>query len=77
MLEPGTKVTRMLGRDLPMEMTIEKVDGGLYYCSVPQLEGEHWTFDVHTGDEVDEEIGWGPKFGVTGSYIILPGVTRK
>lgn len=33
-----------------------------------------WTFDEATGAEVDDEIGWGPAHGVTGSCLV--GVRR-
>jgi hypothetical protein len=29
-----------------------------------------WTFDRYTGAEIDEDLGWGPSFGRTGSYLV-------
>lgn len=28
-----------------------------------------WAFDAETGAEVDDELGWGPEYGRTGSFI--------
>lgn len=32
--------------------------------------GMGWTFDPKTGAEVDDYLRWGPKYGVTGSFLI-------
>lgn len=32
--------------------------------------GMGWTFDPQTGWEVDDDCGWGPKYGRTGSYLV-------
>jgi hypothetical protein len=32
-----------------------------------------WEFDIETGTEEDVELGWGVKFGKTGSRLILDG----
>ena len=63
-VEVGDTVTRMFGFH-PMELKVTAVTADLIVC------GDHgWTFDRKTGAEVDDEIGWGPKHGVTGSHLI-------
>jgi hypothetical protein len=64
-LQPGNVVTRMLGGELPMMLRVTKITDDLIFCG-------DWTFDRATGAEVDEELGWGPQFGVTGSYLKPP-----
>jgi hypothetical protein len=60
-LKPGDTVTRMLGGVVPMVMVVER---NVIHC------GGGWTFDAATGAEIDEELGWGPAPGITGSYLI-------
>jgi hypothetical protein len=62
----GDRVTRILG-GAPMVLCVTDVDERLIHCGP---RGSGWTFDRETGAEVDEELGWGPKFGVTGSYLV-------
>jgi hypothetical protein len=56
-----------------MEMEVEAVGGGVVTCSAITKEGGRfrggWTFDARTGAEEDADLGWGVKFGATGSYI--------
>jgi len=59
-LRPGDKVTRLLCGSIPMEITVTKVDDTLVHCG-------DWTFDIMTGAEVDEDLGWGPQG--TGSVL--------
>lgn len=62
----GDIVTRMLAGTIPMNLRVAKVDDTLIYCG-----GESaWTFDRKTGIEVDHDLGWGPQYGVTGSYLV-------
>ena len=71
-LKVGDKVVRMLAGTLPMELVIIKVKGNLLYCdSEPSIitDGHYWTFDRESGAEVDDDLGWGPKYGITGSYL--------
>ena len=73
-LKTGDKVTRMLAGTIPMQMIVKEVTPELLVCDVdvepsPVTDGGYWTFDRLTGAEVDEELGWGPATGVTGSVL--------
>ena len=59
---PGDTVTRMLAGITPMSLLVDSVDETLIHCGP-------YTFDRATGAEVDEELGWGPQFGTTGSFL--------
>ena len=61
-LKVGDSVTRMLGGVAPMHMKVTEVTEDLIVCGA-------WTFDRATGVEIDEDLHWGPKYGVTGSYL--------
>jgi len=50
-----------------MELRVTSVDEAFIYCGDP---GIGWKFDRDSGVEVDEEIGWGPAFGIVGSYLV-------
>ena len=65
-IRAGDVVTRILGGQ-PMELRVTQVDEHLIYCGKP---GVGWSFDRVTGVEVDEELGWGPQFGITGTYLV-------
>lgn len=65
----GDKITRMLAGEIPHELTITDIKDGLIHT------GGGWTFDLETGIEVDEELGWGPKYGKSGSFLQGFGVT--
>lgn len=76
-LKVGDKVTRMLGGKLAMPMHITKVtedrifavaDGAVNLMKDDDFD-EHWQFDRDTGIEEDEDLGWGTKYGVTGSFL--------
>jgi hypothetical protein len=67
-VKPGDKVRRVLG-GAAMTLAVSAVDENSIHCGPP---GVGWKFDRATGIEVDEEIGWGPQFGVAGSYLIHP-----
>jgi len=71
MLKPGDKVTRMLAGCVAMEMQVEKIENNQYHCTVNGVKDAVWTFDVTTGFEIDEELGWGPAHGYSGSYLVL------
>ena len=62
----GDTVTRLLAGSIPMKLVVSDVDEHLIYCGGPG----GWKFDRDSGVEVDEELGWGPQFGITGSYLI-------
>jgi hypothetical protein len=64
-VQVGDTVTRMLAGQYPMILKVTQITDDLIVC------GEHgWTFDRKTGAEVDDEIGWGPRHGVTGSHLV-------
>ena len=63
-LKPGDTVTRMLAGTVPVVCTVEKVEDGIVYMA------GGWTFDQLTGIEEDEELGWGVRFGYTGSFLV-------
>ena len=69
-LREGDVVTRMLGGQVPMPLHVSKVDDTLIHCGP-------WTFDRKTGAEVDHDLGWGPAYGRTGSYLVPPENGRK
>lgn len=60
-LKVGDRVTRLLAGEVPMSLTVTKIDG-LVHCGP-------WTFHRETGCEVDEVLGWD---GVerTGSFLV-------
>lgn len=66
-IRPGDSVTRVLG-GAPMRLVATEVDERFIYCGPP---GVGWKFDRDTGVEVDEDLGWGPAEGFTGSYLVL------
>ena len=65
----GDVVTRILG-GAPMRLTVTSVDDELIHCGEP---GVGWSFDRVTGVEVDHELGWGPMYGIAGSYLVHDG----
>lgn len=57
------KVRRYLGgTPPPMILEVTAIKDGLIHCGP-------WTFDIHTGAEVDDELNWGPPPRATGSFI--------
>jgi hypothetical protein len=70
-VRPGDIIVRTLGGAVEMRLRVTDADDNFVYVGPP---GVGWKFDRVTGAEVDEELGWGPQFGVTGSYIA--GVER-
>lgn len=58
----GSVVRRMLAGTIPVDLIVQKIENGVIDCG--------WTFDLATGAEIDKDLGWGPKYGVTGSYLI-------
>lgn len=79
-LKVGEEVDRQMGDGGPlMRMVVVKVTDDRIYCDAakdrPMLNSaepieDHWQFDRETGVEEDERLGWGMKFGVTGSYLV-------
>lgn len=68
-LKPGDRFSRMIGDNKKwMEMEVLSVDDNLIHArAVGGPSG--YTFCRNTGAEEDHDLGWGVKFGVTGSYI--------
>lgn len=66
-VQVGDRVVRLLAGELPMELLVTEVTDDLIVCG----GAAGWTFDRVTGIEIDEELGWGPQFGITGSYLVL------
>ena len=59
--KPGDTAVREMCGEMPLKVT--EVTDKLIICGP-------WQFDRATGAEVDEELGWGPEFGCTGSYLV-------
>ena len=75
-LIPGDTFTRRVGHDtrtFDMAMTVTAVvnDHLSADAEIPAM-GTAYVFHRESGMEVDEDYGWGPNYGKTGS-IILPG----
>lgn len=74
-VKPGDKLLRLISSArIPSEVIVTKVDDDLIYAGVTShpvtLDPEQgWTFDRATGIEVDELLGFGPKYGISGSWI--------
>lgn len=70
-LRVGDKVTRLLSA-VPMPLVVTQVSDTEIKCGL-SLDvtdpGSLWTFDRETGVEIDEDLGWGPAHGVTGSVL--------
>lgn len=59
--KPGDDVTRVFGGlKMPLKVTA---------CFENTLVCGPWEFDLDTGMEIDDMLGWGPTFGRSGSYI--------
>lgn len=64
-LQPGDKITRMLGGSIPMQLIVDKIEDNIIYAK------GGWKFNQQTGCEIDEDLGWD---GVTntGSILVYP-----
>jgi len=76
-LKPGDRITRLLAGEIPVRMRVLRVAGDLVYCTLPSITGKVaarrsliWAFDRTTGAEIDDSLGWGPAYGVTGSFLV-------
>lgn len=74
-LKPGDTITRLLGGKISMKMVVREVGDTLLTCDAIDKDSGKlfrggWTFDRKTGTEEDHELGWGVKFGVTGSFLV-------
>lgn len=62
-VKQGDVLIRMLAGTVPLKVKVVKVDENLIHVA------GGWTFSRATGAEEDPELGWGDKFGQTGSYL--------
>jgi hypothetical protein len=60
---PGDKVTRNMA-GIIMELTVESVTEDRI------ITAGGWEFCRRTGVEIDDYLGWGPQYGVTGSFLV-------
>jgi hypothetical protein len=74
----GSRVRRLLAGTVPMDLWVIRSEPDRFHCAgilnEDAPEGTYWTFDRDSGAEIDDELGWGPEHGMTGSYIseVLP-----
>lgn len=74
-IKVGDMVTRWLAGTIPDDLEVISIANGRIVCAKPgqawsYQPGEGWTFDMISGAEIDEELGWGPPPRHTGSYIV-------
>ncbi len=70
-IKAGDIVSRVFGDvERPMKLRVTKVDDTRIHCAAIDANVGGWEFDRKTGVEEDEYLGWGVRFGVTGSYLI-------
>lgn len=58
----GRWAVRMLAGSIPMKLKVTAVTDTEVHCG-------GWYFDRETGAEIDDDLGWGPQYGVSGSHI--------
>ena len=82
-LKTGDKVTRLIGEEIHMPMVVAEVRDTTILCNgvmAPNVDASvlrgGWEFDIETGAEEDAVLGWGVKFGRTGSRLILDGEVK-
>jgi hypothetical protein len=68
----GDRVTRMIAGVIPQELAVTEIKEDRFVCGA-------WEFDLKTGAEIDDDLGWGPPTPeepgkMTGSFIKLPGI---
>ena len=61
-VKKGDTVTRMLADQIPMELKVTGVSKTVIWCG-------GWRFDKATGAELDDLLQWGPRYGISGSFI--------
>jgi hypothetical protein len=76
-LKAGFTVTRLLAGTVPMPMRVLRVDASLIHCTPAEISLKAaiglnliWTFDRDTGAEIDDDLCWGPAYGITGSFLV-------
>ena len=62
-LKVGDTVTRNLA-GAPHELKVTELTPDTVVCDL-------WEFCRKTGAEIDEDLEWGPKYGKTGSYLMV------
>lgn len=63
----GDTVTQAFGgTEIRLKLVVTAVNDDLIQCGGP----DGWHFDRETGLEVDEELKWGPKYGITGTFLV-------
>lgn len=74
-LKPGDRAVRMLAGVVACDVEVVRVEH-LRLTVRPaeaaereRFPGAEWDFCRGTGAEIDEELGWGPETGITGSYL--------
>lgn len=50
-----------------VKLVVTEIDDVLIYCGP---KGAGWSFDRATGMEVDNALGWGPTYGMTGTFLV-------
>lgn len=68
----NVKVGDIVQRDMCgilMDMNVTATTDALIICGGDETDHMGWWFDKKTGAEVDEELGWGPAFGRSGSFL--------
>lgn len=63
-LRPGDRVEVCVSPEGRAVMTLAVTD-----VTADSVVCGPWTYDLDTSMEVDEELGWGPAHGITGSWI--------
>jgi hypothetical protein len=63
-LQVGDRVERRIAGVPAMTLEVTEVTEDRIVCGA-------WVFDRATGAEIDDELGWGPDYGVTGSQLVL------
>jgi len=58
----GDAVIRWLSGAIPQRLVVTAVDEETITCGA-------WGFDRATGAEIDDTLGWGPSYGITGSFL--------
>ena len=71
-VQVGDTLTRMLAGTVPMPVIVGEVKDDT--IKVGSQDGrikwqDGWEFDRKTGMEIDDYLAWGPKYGITGSFI--------
>ena len=74
-LKVGDRVDRYHGSGYFMQMEVVEIKDNILVCAAVHPGGilfrGGWTFNRDTGAEEDMDLGWGQKYGVTGTYLKL------